>query len=62
MLDNFAKPYSLSLAILIRGHRAKLQHRGMTEMTDWSAKNPYTSNLTQNFVLNGEGSRRKLDT
>ena len=25
-------------------------------MSDWSAKNPYTSNLTENFVLNGEGS------
>ena len=28
-------------------------------MTDWSAKNPYTSNLTQNFVLNGEGSGKE---
>ena len=28
-------------------------------MTDWSAKNPYSSNLTQNFVLNGEGSGKE---
>jgi len=28
-------------------------------MTDWSAKNPYSSNLTQNFILNGEGSGKE---
>ena len=28
-------------------------------MADWSAKNPYSSNLTENFVLNGEGSRKE---
>ena len=28
-------------------------------MSDWSAKNPYTSNLTENFVLNGEGSGKE---
>ena len=28
-------------------------------MTDWSAKNPYSSNLTQNFVLNGEDSGKE---
>ncbi|MEC8352355.1 MAG: hypothetical protein VXZ65_03920 [Candidatus Thermoplasmatota archaeon] len=28
-------------------------------MSDWSAKNPYTSNLTQNFILNGEGSGKE---
>ena len=28
-------------------------------MSDWSAKNPYSSNLTENFVLNGEGSRKE---
>ena len=28
-------------------------------MSDWSAKNPYSSNLTENFVLNGEDSRKE---
>ena len=28
-------------------------------MSDWSAKNPYSSNLTENYVLNGEGSRKE---
>ena len=28
-------------------------------MSDWSAKNPYASKLTENFVLNGEGSRKE---
>ena len=28
-------------------------------MTGWSAKNPYSSNLTQNFILNGEGSGKE---
>ena len=28
-------------------------------MSDWSAKNPYTSKLTENYVLNGEGSRKE---
>ena len=28
-------------------------------MSDWSAKNPYSSNLTENFVLNGEGSLKE---
>ena len=28
-------------------------------MSDWSAKNPYSSNLTENFVLNGKGSRKE---
>ena len=28
-------------------------------MTDWSAKNPYKSKLTENFVLNGEGSGKE---
>ncbi len=27
--------------------------------SEWSAKNPYTSNLKENFVLNGEGSRKE---
>ena len=28
-------------------------------MSDWSAKNPYSSNLNENFILNGEGSRKE---
>ena len=28
-------------------------------MSDWSAKKPYSSNLTQNFILNGEGSGKE---
>ena len=28
-------------------------------MSNWSAKNPYNSKLTNNFVLNGEGSRKE---
>ena len=28
-------------------------------MSDWSAKNPYSSNLNENFVLNGKGSRKE---
>ena len=28
-------------------------------MSDWSAKNPYSSNLNENFVLNGEGARKE---
>ncbi len=28
-------------------------------MTDWSAKNPYTSKLTENYVLNGKGSGKE---
>ena len=26
---------------------------------DWSAKNPYDSKVTENYVLNGEGSRKE---
>ena len=28
-------------------------------LTDWSAKNPYSSKITENYVLNGEGSRKE---
>ena len=28
-------------------------------MPDWSAKNPYSSKLNENYVLNGEGSRKE---
>ena len=28
-------------------------------MTNWSAKNPYSSKITENYVLNGEGSRKE---
>ena len=28
-------------------------------MSDWSAKNPYMTNITENFILNGEGSRKE---
>ena len=28
-------------------------------MSDWSAKNPYITNITENFILNGEGSRKE---
>ena len=31
----------------------------MSAMSDWSAKNPYSSKLTENYVLNGEGSRKE---
>ena len=31
----------------------------MSTMSDWSAKNPYSSKLTENYVLNGEGSRKE---
>ncbi|MEE2759499.1 MAG: FAD-binding protein [Candidatus Thermoplasmatota archaeon] len=29
------------------------------QMSDWSAKNPYDSTVTVNYVLNGEGSRKE---
>nr|AIF08971.1 sulfite reductase subunit (cysJ) [uncultured marine group II/III euryarchaeote KM3_33_H04] len=41
--------------VLFRGGRAIR----CLNMSDWSAKNPYSSNLTENFVLNGEGSRKE---
>ena len=28
-------------------------------MADWNAKNPYTSKLTENYVLNGKGSGKE---
>ena len=28
-------------------------------MADWSSKNPYMSTITENYVLNGEGSRKE---
>ena len=28
-------------------------------MSDWSAKNPYMTHITENFILNGEGSRKE---
>ena len=28
-------------------------------MSDWSAKNPYMTQITENFILNGEGSRKE---
>ena len=28
-------------------------------MSDWSAKNPYMTEITENYVLNGEGSRKE---
>ena len=33
-------------------------NRGDT-LADWSAKNPYDSTVTENYVLNGEGSRKE---
>ncbi|HIG38785.1 MAG TPA: sulfite reductase subunit alpha [Candidatus Poseidoniales archaeon] len=29
------------------------------DVSDWSAKNPYSSNLNENYVLNGEGSLKE---
>ena len=31
----------------------------MVIMTVWNAKNPYSSRITQNYILNGEGSRKE---
>ena len=31
----------------------------MVIMTVWSAKNPYSSRITENYILNGEGSRKE---
>ena len=28
-------------------------------MSDWSAKNPFLSTSTHNFILNGDGSRKE---
>ena len=28
-------------------------------MSEWSAKNPYASKLNENWILNGEGSRKE---
>ena len=28
-------------------------------MADWSAKNPFMTTISNNFVLNGEGSRKE---
>ena len=28
-------------------------------MSDWSAKNPYMTHITENFILNGEGSKKE---
>ena len=28
-------------------------------MSDWSAKNPYMTHITENYILNGEGSRKE---
>ena len=28
-------------------------------MADWSVKNPYSSKLTENFILNSQGSRKE---
>jgi len=28
-------------------------------MSDWSSKNPYMSEITENYILNGEGSRKE---
>lgn len=28
-------------------------------MSDWSSKNPYMTEITENFILNGEGSRKE---
>jgi len=28
-------------------------------LSDWSAKNPYGSKLTENYILNSEGSRKE---
>ena len=28
-------------------------------MSNWSAKNPYNSKITENYILNGEGSRKE---
>ena len=28
-------------------------------MADWSAKNPYMTQITENYILNGEGSRKE---
>jgi len=28
-------------------------------MSDWSAKNPYMTQITENYILNGEGSRKE---
>ena len=28
-------------------------------MSDWSAKNPYMTQITENYILNGEGSKKE---
>lgn len=28
-------------------------------MSDWSAKNPYMTEITENYILNGEGSKKE---
>ena len=28
-------------------------------MADWSSKNPYMTQITENYILNGEGSRKE---
>lgn len=28
-------------------------------MSDWSSKNPYMTQITENYVLNGKGSRKE---
>ena len=28
-------------------------------MSDWNAKNPYMTQITENYILNGEGSRKE---
>ncbi|HII11209.1 MAG TPA: hypothetical protein HA356_03945, partial [Candidatus Poseidoniaceae archaeon] len=28
-------------------------------MSDWSSKNPYMTQITENYILNGEGSRKE---
>ena len=28
-------------------------------MADWSAKNPYMTQITENYILNGEGARKE---
>ena len=58
-------PWRYADSSWIRGHRTNIDERELgggdswCVMSNWSAKNPYPTKITENYVLNGEGSRKE---
>ena len=45
--------------ILVKSEITEIWMSGKAAKSEWSAKNPYFTKITDNYVLNGESSRKE---